>query len=232
MITIDFNRENLSPAMPMVFNQTSCAGLFEKMPEESFKRGKVIFWNNQTARYIYLVTGGMVKLSSNHQSKELLEDYFQKGEMLNCRSVFGKHTISLTAVAMVSSTSVKKVPVAFFRQAVRSNHKLYEEVLSNLSDTLQRSQDRLLRMTLLSAHQRVYHFLAHHALKAGRKVGYEYVIKPVITHQEIGNIAGVGRQTVTTVLNELRRDKIIHFNRRYLIIRNLNTLLQMAKVEE
>lgn len=233
MISIDFNRENLSPSMSMVFNQANCAALFEKMPEETFKRGKVIFWNKPaTLKYVYLITSGMVKLSSMHQQKELLEDYFQQGEMLNCQAIFNDKTSSLSVVAMVSNTKIKKIPLSLFRQAVRSNHHLYEEVLDNLSASLKRTQDRLLRMTLLSANQRVYHFLASHALKSGRKVGYEYVIKPVLTHLEIGHIAGVGRQTVTTVLNDLRREGIIHFNRRYLIVRDLETLLALSKVEQ
>lgn len=233
MISLDFNRENLSPAMPMVFNQEKCATLFDKMPEETFKRGKAIFWNQQhAAKFIYLVTGGMIKLSSVHQHKELMEDYFQKGELLNCQVLFGDISDSVTALAMVPNTTIKKLPVGLFRQAIRSNHHLYEEVLANLTESLRRTQDRLLRMTLLSAQQRVYHFLAHHALKSGRKVGYEYVIKPVPTHLEIGHIAGVGRQTVTTVLNELRRDGLIHFNRRYLIVRDVNALLEMSKVEQ
>lgn len=233
MITLDFNRENLSPTMPMVFNQAHCAALFEKMPEETFKRGKVIFWNKQASlKFVYLVTGGMVKLSSVHQQKELMEDYFQEGEMLNCQAIFGDYSASFSAVAMVSNTTIKKLPLALFRQAIRSNHHLYEEVLDNLAASLKRTQDRLLRMTLLSANQRVYHFLANHALRSGRKVGFEYVIKPVPTHQEIGNIAGVGRQTVTTALNELRRDGIIHFNRRYLIVRDVQMLLDMAKTDQ
>jgi CRP/FNR family transcriptional regulator len=216
--------------MAMVFNQASCAALFEKMPEETFKRGKVIFWNRQSSfKYVYLVTGGMVKISSVHQQKELMEDYFQEGEMLNCQAILGDQPGTLSAVAMVGKTSVRKLPIALFRQAVRSNHHLYEEVLDNLAASLQRTQDRLLRMTLLSANQRVYHFLAKHALHSGRKVGFEYVIKPVPTHQEIGNIAGVGRQTVTTVLNELRREGIIHFNRRYLIVRDVKMLQEMSK---
>lgn len=233
MISLDFNRENLAPTMPMVFNQANCTALFAKMPEETFKKGKVIFWNKpNNLKYVYLVTGGMVKLSSTHQQKELLEDYFQAGEILNCQAIFGDTSASRSAVAMVGRTTIKKLPISLFRQAIRSNHHLYEEVLDNLSASLQRTQDRLLRMTLLSANQRVYHFLATHAVKSGRKVGFEYVIKPVLTHLEMGNIAGVGRQTVTTVLNDLRRDGIIHFNRRYLIVRNLEVLLERSRVEK
>lgn len=230
MLTIDLKRENLATVIPMVFEQPTCRSLFDKTPEETFKRGQTIFWErNHADKYIYLVTNGMVKLSSSHQNREMLEDYFQKGELLNCPAVLGGAPQEMTATAMVPQTSIKKIPIPLFRQALRSNSSLYEEVMSNLSASLQRTQDRLHRLTLLSAQQRVYDFLAKHAVQSGRKVGFEYVIKPVLTHQEIGYIAGVGRQTVTTVLNELRREGVIHFTRRYLLVRNLTMLQDLAR---
>ena len=102
------------------------------------------------------------------------------------------------------------------------------ELLSNISASLGRTQERLRRLTLLSSQQRVIHFIAIHVKKAGRQVGYEYVLKPPLTHQEIGNIAGVGRQTVTTIMNELRRDNIIHFTRQYLIVRDMDKLFELS----
>lgn len=229
MISIDFNGKHLASATPMIFSQPSCKSLFDKMPDISFKKGEVIFGNMQLSNYVYLVTKGMVKVFSIHHNKELLEDYLQKGEMLNCQVVFNKTPKKLTAVANTSQTTVKKIPVHLFQQAVKSNTSLYEEVLANIAASLHRAQDRLHRMTLLSSQERVIHFLANHVQKSGQQVGFEHVIRPVLTHQEIGHIAGVGRQTVTTVLNELRRKGIIHFTRRYLIVRDLEALLEAGK---
>ncbi|MEZ4995035.1 MAG: Crp/Fnr family transcriptional regulator [Saprospiraceae bacterium] len=224
MISIDLKRDNHAAIIPMVFNQESCSDLFVKMPEEELKRGDVIYRERQAVKHVYLVVKGMVKVFSVHQDKEMLEDYFQAGELLNCPIIFDVQAQGHTAVAITSGVVVKKLPLGLFKQAIQSNTTLYREVLLNINASLQRAQARLHRMTLLSAHERVLHFLAQYAKKSGRRVGYEYVIKPVLTHQEIGNIAGVGRQTVTTVLNELRRDGIIHFTRRYLIVRDLDAL--------
>ncbi|HHM21267.1 MAG TPA: helix-turn-helix domain-containing protein [Bacteroidetes bacterium] len=86
-------------------------------------------------------------------------------------------------------------------------------------------------MTLLSSGKRIIHFLINHTEEAGRQVGYEYVIKPAITHKETGTIASTSRQTATTVLNELRTKGLIHFNRSYLIIRDLDALKKLANEE-
>jgi CRP/FNR family transcriptional regulator len=229
MISIDAKRENRAAIIPMVFNQESCIDLFEKMPAEALKRGDIIYWDHQLVKHVYLVTKGMVKVFSVHQEKEMLEDYFQAGEILNPSILLDAQTEGHTAIAITSGVEIRKLPLSLFNQAIQSNTHLYKEVLLNINASLQRAQARLHRITLLSAHERVLHFLTRYAQKSGRRVGFEYVIKPVLTHQEIGSIAGVGRQTVTTVLNELRRDGLIHFTRRYLIVRDLEALKKRSK---
>ena len=50
-----------------------------------------------------------------------------------------------------------------------------------------------------------------------------------MTHQEIASITATSRQTVTTVLNELREDNILSFNRQRLLIRDMSQLANAAK---
>jgi len=45
-----------------------------------------------------------------------------------------------------------------------------------------------------------------------------------MTHQEIANLTATSRQTVTTVLNDLRNKNILTFNRSRLLIRDLDRL--------
>ncbi|RMG79696.1 MAG: helix-turn-helix domain-containing protein, partial [Bacteroidetes bacterium] len=45
-----------------------------------------------------------------------------------------------------------------------------------------------------------------------------------MTHQEIANLTATSRQTVTTVLNELRTKNILTFNRKRLLIRDMEQL--------
>jgi len=60
--------------------------------------------------------------------------------------------------------------------------------------------------------------------KNGQRVGYEWVVRKFITHQEIANLTATSRQTVTTVLNELRADNLLTFNRKRLLVRDLDLL--------
>jgi CRP/FNR family transcriptional regulator, cyclic AMP receptor protein len=228
MITVDFKREHQLIAMNGVLNAPSLPGLFEKIPETTLKRGDAVICGRHAPPYVYLVAKGMVKLNSFHDGKEMLEDYLKEGEMFNCGALFQQGQKDLWAEAMTHPTALKKIPVRQLRQAMNTNALLYEDVMASVSASLGRTRERLRRLTLLSSRRRVIHFLAHHVEAAGRRVGYEYVIKPLMTHQQIGNIAGTSRQTATTVMNELRRQGIIHFTRSYLIVRDMDALLKMT----
>ena len=62
------------------------------------------------------------------------------------------------------------------------------------------------------------------ALRRGERVGYETVVRKFLTHQEIANLTATSRQTVTTVLNDLRNKGLIKFDRRRLLIRDKDKL--------
>jgi len=224
MIALNLKSDTFPTHLPKPLNQTVHASPFDRAAESVLKKGQVIFNENNSRPHVYLVTKGFVKLSSFHDAKEMLEDYYQAGEMFNCEALFGPARGNLTAEAMTQMTTIKKIPVPVFQQAMKAHPTLLEEVLSSISCSLHRAQERLRRLTLLGSQQRVTHFLVNHVLHSGRKVGYEWVVKPAFTHQEMAYIAGTGRQTVTTVLNELRREGIVHFNRNYLIVRDMEAL--------
>lgn len=229
-MTLSMTRENM-PIGASVSRTVSCfTVLFEKVPEINLRKGDTLFTDRGSHHHIWLVTKGMVKLYSFHDGREMLEDYYQSGELLNSGVLFGNKQDGLAAEAISQPTVVKKIPVDVFRQAMRTSAALCEEVLANVSASLSRTQERLRRITLLGSQQRVVHFLSNHVLSVGRKVGYEWVVQPALTHREMSYIAGTGRQTVTTVLNELRSNGIIHFNRDYLIVRDMEALQKLSTI--
>jgi CRP-like cAMP-binding protein len=45
-----------------------------------------------------------------------------------------------------------------------------------------------------------------------------------LTHKDIAALTGTSRQTVTTILNELKDKNLINFDRKKILIRDLETL--------
>lgn len=222
MITVDLKSKQLHSKLNGAAELPSLSSVFNEMPAGQFKKGEILFAGGSPS--IFFLEKGIVKLYSMHQGKEMLEDYFQTDELINCRAIMGRASDHLAAEAMSSRVVVRKIPARRFEQIAKQQPWLYGKMLANFEASLCRAQERLRRLTLFSAEERVIHFLVSHVLSAGRQVGYEWVLPAMMTHQDMSSIVGTGRQTVTTVLNKLRRQGIVHFNRRYLIIRNLDAL--------
>jgi len=90
-------------------------------------------------------------------------------------------------------------------------------------------ENRLESLVFKDSRSRIVEYLVELVRKGGQRIGYEWVVRNFITHQEIANLTATSRQTVTTVLNELRAAEIITFNRKRLLIRDLDKLKQEIK---
>jgi len=88
---------------------------------------------------------------------------------------------------------------------------------------------RLESLVFRDSRSRIVEFLVNIARSKGQRVGYEWVIRKPVTHQEIANLTATSRQTVTTTLNDLRYKKLLSFNRSRLLIRDLDKLAEEMK---
>ncbi|MBK6786041.1 MAG: winged helix-turn-helix domain-containing protein [Saprospiraceae bacterium] len=73
-------------------------------------------------------------------------------------------------------------------------------------------EERLQNFVFMKAKERIVHFLFSSALKKGINIGMdEKLINQGISHKDIAYLTDTSRQTVARVLNELKRDNIIHY---------------------
>ena len=212
----------------------SLNNLFAHYPERNARKGEVLTRRSNGFGYVYYLVQGMVKTMSFHadKKKEIVNGYFASDELMNLEC-WNKKATQQPILKVTSAKAIYKViPIGDFRNLVRENPHLNQLVMQNLMDQLAKNNDRLHRILLYKSRQRVIRFLQDYVREVGQRVGYEHVIKKPFTHEEMGNLSDTSRQTVTTVLNELKAKNIIHFTRRYILVRDLEGLAVEAKREE
>jgi len=55
-------------------------------------------------------------------------------------------------------------------------------------------------------------------------LNHEWLLKHELTHQDMANLTATSRQTVTIVLNELRENQLIKFDRKSILIHDIDAL--------
>jgi CRP/FNR family cyclic AMP-dependent transcriptional regulator len=90
-------------------------------------------------------------------------------------------------------------------------------------------EKRLGALTFQHSKIRIMNFLYELGCQHGQRVGYEILVRKFLTQKEISSLTSTSRQTVSTVLNELRSKNVISFNRKRLLIRDLEELRKIAQ---
>ena len=70
-------------------------------------------------------------------------------------------------------------------------------------------------------------FIRELAEEKGEGEGPDYNINHFLTHKDMADLIGTTRQTVTTLLNELKTEGIIDFSRRSIYVPNIRALNQV-----
>jgi CRP-like cAMP-binding protein len=145
------------------------------------------------------------------------------GEVFGELSLIGEGKRRDFAYAM-ETTSACSITVEEMRGLLKDHNSLSLFLMRILGSRVLEMEQRLESLVFKDSRSRIVEFLIELVEKNGQRVGYEWVVRKFITHQEIANLTATSRQTVTTVLNELRNKELLTFNRKRLLVRDREAL--------
>lgn len=193
--------------------------------KKQFKKGEYIYLPNEHADRMYFLMGGKVKIGAySEDGKEITKAILGPGEVFGELSLMGENKRRDFAIAM-EKTDTCLVTIGEMKELIREHSGLELFIMKIISARLLKMEKRLESLVFKDSRTRVIDFLRELTNEKGRKVGYEFEVRGFLTHQEIANLTATSRQTVTTVLNELKKKRIIDFNRRRLLVRSMEKLV-------
>jgi CRP-like cAMP-binding protein len=128
------------------------------------------------------------------------------------------------AKSMNSGVEYFTVDKKVFAQLMKSNAEMSSAFMADIGKRLTRAESRLESLIFKDARSRIIDFLKDSLEKRGRQVGFEVMFKHSLTQQDIANLTGTSRQTVTSVLNELKKENLIYFTRKSILVRDVAKL--------
>jgi CRP-like cAMP-binding protein len=193
-----------------------------------FEKGEYVYLPDQSSDKIFFLTSGRVKIGTySDNGKEITKAILGKGEVFGELSLVGEDKRRDFAIAM-ENTMVCVLTVDEMNGLLKDHNGLSLFLMKVMGSRVLEMENRLESLVFKDSRTRIVEYLVDLVLKKGERVGYERVVRKFITHQEIANLTATSRQTVTTVLNELRNKNIITFNRKRLLVRDLEKLSEEA----
>lgn len=197
----------------------------DKHSVNNYSKDDFIYFPDQPSVNIYMVSDGRVKIGTYlDDGKEVIKAILSKGEMFGELALAGEDRRTDFAQAMDAKTRVCPMSVEDLQSLMKENHSLSLKIMKLIGFRLRRMERKIESLVFKDAKTRIMEFLRDTAIEKGQKVGFEMMIKSHLTHKDIASLTGTSRQTVTTVLNELRDENVINFDRRRILIRDLESL--------
>ena len=197
----------------------------EKHQFFSFKRDQFIYFPNEQASHIYMIAAGRVRIGHYlDDGKEVIKSILTNGEIFGELALAGEEKRSDFAQAMDDNTSICPLSIEDLKKLMFEDRELSFKILKLVGLRLMKLERKLELLVFKDARTRIIEFLKDAASWKGKKVGFETLIPTKLTHKDIAALTGTSRQTVTTILNELKEKNLINFDRRRILIRDLENL--------
>ena len=193
---------------------------------EHFPRYSYIYMQGEKSENIYFLIRGMVKLGHyTKEGKEVIKYIHQAPVVFGEKCITGETKRNEFVQVLTDNVLVISMQVIDFLQFLYRTPQLNMNVIQLLADRIKQSENRLESILCKDARSRIVEFLKENVLSAGRKIGMEILLVNPLTQQDIANFTGTSRQTVTLVLNDLKKLNVIHFNRRNILVRDVARLI-------
>lgn len=192
--------------------------------KKSYKKGTYIFNEGDEIKAIYLIINGRIKTGvHNEENKEVTRSILFENHIMGELYLVGDKKHSSFAYAL-DTVDIQEVPLQIFKDLIEDEVSFNLKLLEIINKRSSYITSKLKSLVYIDSRSRIIDYLVELTEKNGEKVGFEHVVRRFLTHQDIANITATSRQTVTTVLNELRDKNLITFNRKRLLVRDLDLL--------
>jgi CRP/FNR family transcriptional regulator, cyclic AMP receptor protein len=193
----------------------------------AYPEGATLFVEGQACRGIYILCKGRVKLSTtSSQGHTLILKIAQPGEVLGLNASVSKiphQTTAETGQPCQLNFAKRDDFLAFLSQ----HSEATMQAAIHLSRDCQEAYQHLRSFVKHSAPQRIARLMldwSHEEARTRTARG----VKVALTHEEIGQIIGMSRETVTRTLADFRKHHIAVLHGSTLLIENMPALQQLA----
>jgi CRP/FNR family transcriptional regulator, cyclic AMP receptor protein len=220
---------NQGPALPCASPLHSIHGFERITSRKLYPRGTVLFVEGQANRGVYILCAGRVKLSiTSAAGKKVIVRIARPGDLLGIHAALTGHSYEATAETLAPCRVdfiSRKALLGLLDRQKSFNVGLAIAVSKDFTEFVEHARTLLLP---ISAAEKLARLLLAWGDAFGQHTAVGMHLQTLLTHEELGQMIGASRETVTRVLNALKRKQVILAKDGDLWIRNRGALAALA----
>lgn len=199
---------------------------FSQFRKLSFKKGETIVRAYDEPHGIFYLKNGYARLYTlSKNAQDLTFIIYKPGDFFPMIWPINKSTI-LYSTEAVTAVEAYQIPQEQFLKFIKDNNEIFFEITSRLMTRFAGLLRRMEYAMFGNARNKVASIILICADRFGKqtKDKKEVVIQVPLTHQDIANLLGVARETVSIEMKKLQENDLISYQGKYLLVKNIQTL--------
>jgi CRP/FNR family cyclic AMP-dependent transcriptional regulator len=190
-----------------------------------YRRRRFIYRSGAEADALYVIDRGRIKLCRIEEGteREAVIDILPAGALFGDTALYVEGQRENCAVAY-EHVRVIRIPVGEFKRGMAESQELYDYTFRLIGQRLARAERRVADFALDAIPARLDKLLVDFSRRYGVNETEGVLIDIPLPHREIASIVGSTRESVTVRLNAMRREGIIDFVNRKILIKRPESL--------
>ncbi len=206
------------------FSDQEIEQLISKLIIKKFKKHETILYEEDTNEFMYIILFGKVKaVRLTEEGKEIILAVHQAGDFFGEMSLIDGKTTPASVIATEDSL-VAIISKKDFYSTLLVQSKLTMSLLKIFCNRLRKCWDTIQLLNFNNASQRTKMMLLMLSDEYGKKSSDGITLNIKLTHQDIAEMTGMTRETVTRILDKWQKtgevtvlkNKFIRLNPRFL----------------
>jgi CRP-like cAMP-binding protein len=200
--------------------------IFNLMQKRVYKKGNIILMEEEFGDTLFILNEGSVKITRlSDDGREVILSILGEGDFFGEMSIFDGENRSANVIAL-EDTSVLILKRGDFLDLLEKHPKIAIVLLQEMAMRLRRSDQQIEGLSLSDAENRIAMSLLRLAEDLGVIKQGQVVIENLPYQQDIANMAGTSRETVSRMLTLLQRKGYIQKRGRRLTITNYDEFVK------
>ncbi len=209
------------------FSPSDFSRLQNVFEELDYPKHHLLFTPGSPSQLIYFIETGRVRISkTSPEGKSLILAILGPADVISDAAwQIREHDSQAECIEDCRLYAINK---EVFRKLIKENPEFGISLLQNFANRLKQAQSRIEDLVFRQVPSRVARLILSLAETYGKVTPNGIKVEFPITHQEIADLVGSSRVTVTQILNRMRSSNFINIEGKRVTIHNYNALEEMV----
>ena len=230
---MSIDAERLRTTIPFFreVDMEALGSLVPMMSERTFKKGAVIFFEGDEGEDVFFIRSGAVQIYTFDGTKKVILAILRDGDYFGEMAMIKPGARRSASAEAAQLTKVYTMKRSAFERLIMDYPRLALYLLDDTIERLRKANQQIYDLTFLNVRTRIMKRLLRLAQENGAQTPDGLLIGIKVTHQQMAEMVGAVRETVTKVFAELQDEGLIVVRQKMILLPNPDLIVRRLQEE-